>query len=1058
MSLTVPSAEPGVIPAPPDRELTVLPTALSPSAMEEVIGEVLGSHMSLRGCVPEYIRYKPETSCIVQYRLSAEDAETGLTHHFGAYAKLFAGDRAARAWAKGTAQRLAATAAEWSEDGPRLERAAYLRELGALLQVYPVDIALPALAFTATPAGRDHVVERLLPASPPATGEIELIRYKPARKALLRYETADGPLYVKLHATTSAELLCRATEALAAASVPLVAPLGCLSELNLLAHAEETGTPLHELCGTVEYEAGARAAGEALARLHAAPPPPDIPLHTTADQATLVADSARTVARLRRDLGDAVAVCAERIIESLAELPPAAAALHGDFYDDQVLVRDDRATLLDLDGIRLGHPLVDAGNFLAHVTVRELGEEARAAFLEGYGLKPSPALDLMEAAALLRLAVAPFRRLAPDWPAGVEQRLGLVARLVGSTRLSRRLQERRLDPVLPQLALLRNRQLVEPPLSEALGERVRVDEVVVVRHKYGRRCTLRYTLTPATGGEPLRVYAKTFASERGPRVFRALEALVEGWSRPPAVVIPEPVAYVRSCKLLLQREVPGASARSRFLAGDRALAMRAAEALAGLHRSGARLERVHTLTDELAAARSRVERLEGAAPRARRCLAKLEAALAAPRAWRERPVHRDFYHDQLLLFGDALGILDFDDAKMSEPAVDVANFLAHLRLLAIEEPGRAELVDDAAEAFRERAHALDPSLDPDLVRLLESATLLRLAGIHLLHAERLVERAEALLPSGGAVRARSGRPSRTELALDGLAVLGLVADAVEGWAGDRPTECRPVLLRRKRGRAVVRYDLVTERAPVTVVGKWFAANGRSGLVAETLAALRRNGFADGTFAVPEPIFHDAGLDLLVTDFTPGPNVRSLLDVDPAVAGRAGAWLARFHACDIRLPGACRPRELPATLSGLEGELARLAARVGAVLEAAPDPARPLHLDYSSTAVLVPENGPTVGIDLDDATMGDPAFDVANFEATLRLRGWRGLAPQESIRAATAAFREGYARQARLPLVTPAMGAAVWLRLAHRTASRGIGEDVVRFAVERTEEQLKRSRA
>ena len=71
------------------------------------------------------------------------------------------------------------------------------------------------------------------------------------------------------------------------------------------------------------------------------------------------------------------------------------------------------------------------------------------------------------------------------------------------------------------------------------------------------------------------------------------------------------------------------------------------------------------------------------------CLARLENAPDGRLDWRFRPIHRDIYHDQVLVTRRGLGLLDFDDAAMSEPAVDVANFLAHLRLLALEEPSRA---------------------------------------------------------------------------------------------------------------------------------------------------------------------------------------------------------------------------------------------------------------------------------------------------------------------------------------------------------------------------------
>jgi len=70
-----------------------------------------------------------------------------------------------------------------------------------------------------------------------------------------------------------------------------------------------------------------------------------------------------------------------------------------------------------------------------------------------------------------------------------------------------------------------------------------------------------------------------------------------------------------------------------------------------------------------------------------------------------------------------------DDAAMSEPAVDVANLVAHLRLRALRS-GRAgpALV---ARSFLLRSRALDRELDSRLVTFLVGTTLLRLSEIHL---------------------------------------------------------------------------------------------------------------------------------------------------------------------------------------------------------------------------------------------------------------------------------------------------------------------------------------
>ena len=263
--------------------------------------------------------------------------------------------------------------------------------------------------------------------------------------------------------------------------------------------------------------------------------------------------------------------------------------------------------------------------------------------------------------------------------------------------------------------------------------------VAQVRHKPGRRCLLRYELRVGSGPTRHRehVYGKTFASERGSRVFQTLRTIagVRPWG--PSVAVGEPIAYLPSLRLLLQHEVEGVPSRPALLAGDEQLAAQIAEALHTLHDSAVCLERNHGLEDELATLANRVASSRAGRP-AHRCLAVVENAFERPFGWRLRPIHRDFYHEQVLVSSSGLALIDFDDAAMSEPAVDVANFLAHLRLLALEEPSKATAIAAASAAFAARYGDLDAQLDPLLVRVLESATLLRLACIHEPFAEQLI--------------------------------------------------------------------------------------------------------------------------------------------------------------------------------------------------------------------------------------------------------------------------------------------------------------------------------
>jgi aminoglycoside phosphotransferase (APT) family kinase protein len=726
------AAEPILLP-PADPALPRLPEALDEGTMIELLGAQLRARLS--SCRPTYIRYKPGTNCLVQYQLAWEGADPVPAH-----LKLFADGKAARLWSTGSLQALDARATRWNRERP-VARVAHLPELDAIFQRYPVDLKLPSLTYASSPAGAGRVVRRVLGGAD--RGGAELVRYKAARKALLRYRSSRATLYVKLYSDGRGALVFDAGRALGVAGVRTPRPLAYLRGSRLLVQAEADGRPLREFAGTPEFTESVHATGEALAQLQTTRIS-GAAVHGCAEEADALLAAARAVATVRPDLGALAQWLAVRAADSLAALPLEPTTAHGDFSVDQVVVAAEGPVLLDIDEISLAHPLLDVGNFLAHLSVRDPDDPARAAFLDGYGPTQRPYVPLFEAGAILKLAIAPFRNLEPDWPAAVEHRLTLAERRLAEFARSRPLALLPFrDAKLPQVGVL-----VEPTVlanaleGEVYGEPVEVRRAEIVRHKPSRRCLLRYDLLVGSGASARHecLYGKTFASERGPRVFRTLVAIAGSRACGPAVDLPEPIAYLPSLKLLLQREVRGTGARERLLGGDETVAERVAEALHALHCSGIELERQHSLDDELGALHARVTATFAAGSRspAHTCLARLENALDGRLDWRFRPIHRDIYHDQVLVTRRGLGLLDFDDAAMSEPAVDVANVLAHLRLLALEEPSRAAALAAPSAAFVGRYQKLDAALDPLLLRLLESATLLRLACIHAQLSEELV--------------------------------------------------------------------------------------------------------------------------------------------------------------------------------------------------------------------------------------------------------------------------------------------------------------------------------
>ena len=257
------------IPLPPaDPALPALGTALTGAAAGEVLAQSLlhppDGSLELRSCRPCYVRYKPGTNCLVQYQLTLEDAGAGCAENVLVHMKLYADGRAGRLWARGSLQRLARAAAE-AQPQPPLGRVAYLPELQALVQVVPVDVELPALAVATSDEGRRQALPRALGrgASQLREGAVELVRYKPARKALLRYGAAGEPVrvYAKLHTDERGARVLAAEEALRESGLAVAAALAYVPSLRMLVHAEAPGTPLGELRGTSVFDRCAEAAG-----------------------------------------------------------------------------------------------------------------------------------------------------------------------------------------------------------------------------------------------------------------------------------------------------------------------------------------------------------------------------------------------------------------------------------------------------------------------------------------------------------------------------------------------------------------------------------------------------------------------------------------------------------------------------------------------------------------------------------------------------------------------------------------------------------------------------
>jgi aminoglycoside phosphotransferase (APT) family kinase protein len=238
---------------------------------------------------------------------------------------------------------------------------------------------------------------------------------------------------------------------------------------------------------------------------------------------------------------------------------------------------------------------------------------------------------------------------------------------------------------------------------------------------------------------------------------------------------------------------------------------------------------------------------------------------------------------------------------------------------------------------------------------------------------------------------------------------------------------------------VVRYELRGRGGAVSVIGKWFD-NERGGVVAEALVRLREHEFDGPDLFVPAPLVYVPEARVLFMEAVDGRPLRDALLHDGAGAERAGAWLAAFHDANVDLARECGPerqRRDVASWAAKQPTIAALARRVDSALAEAPDPVRPVHYDYYHSQALLDGDGGIVVLDFDQAGMGNPAVDLAHFEALLRVLARRELGDPDGLTGAWKAFRAGYAARTVLPERHPGIEAYAWLKLAYVASARRV---------------------
>ena len=244
---------------------------------------------------------------------------------------------------------------------------------------------------------------------------------------------------------------------------------------------------------------------------------------------------------------------------------------------------------------------------------------------------------------------------------------------------------------------------------------IRECHVEIAQYRRRHRCVLRYRVERDSEEEAIRVFGKVTGAACDLTPLSAIESLrarANGASGEHALRIPDVIGASTDNHLSLLAAVPGKPRFTRFLKKrvegrdargkhpslEAAIDM-CASAASTLHHSGIPLGRSHTITDELRALRRSIGFVEPITPELAEPLLRWYEQLAidaeSSDALPLRFSHGDFSYSQFLFDGPVAGLVDFDNICQAEPARDLGQFLAYLRL------GFRKVVPSAPVSLRE---------------------------------------------------------------------------------------------------------------------------------------------------------------------------------------------------------------------------------------------------------------------------------------------------------------------------------------------------------------------
>ncbi len=303
---------------------------------------------------------------------------------------------------------------------------------------YPEDSLLPGLNDAARPETALKLLNRYVLSVRARRASVELIRYRPASRAVLRHSVGRTRFFARVMRPNAVAPLLAAQKLIGQSGFVLPRLAGYWAEGGVVWLSEIPGRNLRQRIQTGRLPDPSPLL-DGLQSLWNAPEVPD-----GARAFNLSGAYRRAKRSFTHNIRDGEPAL-RSLNEAAKSLDPFVRSwrptgiAHNDFYDDQMLVlRDGRIALVDFEEAGPGDPMLDVGNFLAHLRWaacfgRKRKRDGSGAFyslfrqasLERFRWSER-ALAFREAVCLFRICTNAIRRPQSDWRGRLEAGLSLV--------------------------------------------------------------------------------------------------------------------------------------------------------------------------------------------------------------------------------------------------------------------------------------------------------------------------------------------------------------------------------------------------------------------------------------------------------------------------------------------------------------------------------------------------------------------------------------------------------------------------------------------------------